>query len=417
MKDYIGEIMHIMYLHQYFITRSQVGGIRSYEFARHFVEQGHKVTMLTVTYKHSAWKGGALRHNWQVDGIDVVELRAGRPGRAHGTKVPYPTRIARFLQFALASSAVVTRLPRPDVVFATSTPLTIGIPGLVASKFHRAPLVFEVRDLWPEAPIQMGALRNPVVIALARWFERTIYRHSARVIALSPGMRDGVVEAGMPPAQVSMIPNASDLDLFSPELDGTEFRTRLGIGERFMCIYFGAMGEANDLIQVVEAARLLQEQGESGLVFVLHGDGKRRPELEAFCRRHELTNVIFSDEIPDKRTLAHLVAASDVCMTIYKNVPILYTCSPNKLFDTFAAGRPAIVNSPGWLKELVEEHEAGIFVRPDDAAHLAERVVFLRDHPEIVSAYGQNARRLAEQCFDRKKLAAQLLSVLESVAK
>ena len=409
--------MNILYLHQYFRTPAQVGGIRSYAFARHFIEQGHKVTMVTVPYKDSPWTGGGLRHDWQVDGIDVVDLQAGYAGHAHGTTVAYPTRILRFSQFAVASSLVVTRLPRPDVVFATSTPLTIGIPALVASKFHRVPLVFEVRDLWPEAPIQMGALRNPIAIALARWLERTLYRHSAHVVALSPGMRDGVVAAGVPPERVSMIPNASDLDLFSPEIDGAEFRARLGIDGRFMCIYFGSMGEANDLTQVVEAARLLQKQGESGLVFVLHGDGKRRPQLEAFCHRHRLTNVIFSDEIPDKRDLASLVAASDVCMTVYKNVPILYTCSPNKLFDTFAAGRPAIVNSPGWLKELVEEHEAGNYARPDDAAHLAERVVFLRDHPEIVSAYGQNARRLAEQRFDRKKLAAQLLSVLESVVR
>jgi glycosyltransferase involved in cell wall biosynthesis len=263
----------------------------------------------------------------------------------------------------------------------------------------------------------MGALRNPVAITLARWLERTIYRNSAHVVALSPGMRDGVVAAGVPPERVSMIPNASDLDLFSPELDGTEFRDRLGIGDRFMCIYFGSMGEANDLTPVVEAARLLQEQGEDGLVFVLHGDGKRRPQLEAFCRQHGLTNVILSDQMPDKRDLAHLVAASNVCMTIYKNVPILYTCSPNKLFDTFAAGRPAIVNSPGWLQELVEENEAGIYVRPDDAAHLAERVVYLRDHPETVAAYGQNARRLAERRFDRKQHAAHLLSILDRVAK
>lgn len=405
--------MHILYLHQYFVTRTGIGGTRSYEFARYFVNQGHRVTMVTAPDRSVSWTGGMLRRR-QVDGIDLVEVRAGYADYLRGTTLAYSTRFFLFLQFALGSSLVVPRLPRPDVVFATSTPLTIGIPGLVASKFHRVPLVFEVRDLWPEVPIQMGALRNPVAIALARWLEHTIYHHSAHIVCLSPGIRDGVLTAGVSPTRVSMIPNASDLDLFLPELDGTEFRARLGTEGQFVCTYFGAVGEANDLTQVVEAAKLLREQGENKVVFVLHGDGKRRPQLEAFCCRHRLTNVIFSDPISDKRAIAYLVAASDVCMTIYKNVPVLYTCSPNKLFDTFAAGRPAIVNSPGWLKELVEEHKAGVYVRPDDAAHLADRVVFLRDHPEIVKAYGQNARRLAEQCFDRNKLAAQLLSILES---
>jgi len=352
----------------------------------------------------------------QVDGIDVVEVRAGYSDYVSGTKMSYLARMLSFFQFALASSWAALRLPRPNIVFATSTPLTIGIPALLASKYHRVPLVFEVRDLWPEAPIQLGALRNPIVIALARWLEHTIYRNSAHVVALSPGMRDGVLAAGIPPERVSVIPNASDLELFSPDINGTEFRARLGLDSQFVCTYFGTMGDANDLRPVVEAARLLGERGERGIVFVLHGKGKRRAELEESCRRHKLTNVVFSDPIPDKHAIARLAAASDACMTIYKNVPILYSCSPNKLFDTFAAGRPAIVNTPGWLKELVEEHQAGLYVRPDDAAHLADSAVFLRDHPEMVKIYGRNARRLAEQTFDRNKLAARLLAIFEGVA-
>ena len=406
--------MRILYLHQYFVTRAGVGGTRSYEFARYLVNQGHEVVMIAAADESSGRGSGLVNHR-DVDGIELIEVRAGHNDYLRGTSMGYLARIRSFFQFALASSRVALRLPRPDVVFATSTPLTIGIPALAASWRHNAPLVFEVRDLWPEAPIQLGALRSLMGIELARWLERTIYRNAAHVIALSPGMRDGVVGAGAPADRVSVIPNAADLDLFSPAVDGLEFRARLGVNGQFVCSYFGAMGEANDLNPVVEAARLLEESGERGIVFVLHGGGKRRAELEAFCRRHKLTNVIFSDPIPDKHAIARLAAASDVCMTIYKNVPILYTCSPNKLFDTFAAGRPAIVNSPGWLKDLVERNEAGFYVRPDDAEHLSERVVFLRDHPELVRAYGRNARRLAEESFDRNRLAGQLLSVLEQV--
>jgi glycosyltransferase involved in cell wall biosynthesis len=242
-----------------------------------------------------------------------------------------------------------------------------------------------------------------------------IYRQSAHVIALSPGIRDGVV-ASSSENQVSVIPNAADLELFSPELDGREFRARWGINGQFVCTYFGTMGEANDLTQVVEAARLLQQRGVLDVAFVLHGAGKRRAMLERFCREQGLKNVIFSDPIADKHAIARLAAASDACMTIYKNLPVLYTCSPNKLFDTFAAGRPAIVNSPGWLKELVEGNEAGLFARPDDPGHLAECILYLRDNPRIARDYGQNARRLAERSFDRNKLAAELLAIIEKVA-
>lgn len=408
--------MRILYLHQYFVTRSGVGGTRSYEFARRMVAQGHRVTMVTAPDPRIAWQGGLMRRR-DVDGIDVVEVRGGYTDYVAGTARGYASRVLAFVGFALVSSLAVLRGPRPDVVFATSTPLTIGIPGVVASLRHRAPLVFEVRDLWPEAPIQMGALRNPVLRFVARRLERFFYRWAKRIVALSPGMRDGIVDAGAAPSKVSVIPNASDLDLFSPDVDPGDTRQRLGLGDAFVCTYFGAMGEANDLVPVLEAAKLLQDQGTEGITFVLHGNGKHRDDLERRATAQGLRNVVFSPQVPDKTAVARLVAASDVAMTIYKNVPVLYTCSPNKLFDTFAAGRPAIVNTPGWLQSLVEDNDAGVYAPPGDPAALAERVKYLRDNPEIVTRQGLNARALAEREFDRAMLAQRLLEVLEEVAR
>jgi len=404
--------MHILYLHQYFTTRSGVGGTRSYEFARYFVGKGHTVTMVTAADPGLPWRGGLTRKR-VVDGINVVELRAGYADYQSGTAIVYGQRIWAFVLFALASIVAVLRVRRPDVVFATSTPLTIGIPGMVARAWHQAPLVFEVRDLWPEAPIQLGALRHPAAILLARWLERAIYRRSTHIVALSPGMRAGVIDAGVAPERVSVVPNASDLDLFSPELDGSEFRRKWGLEGRFICLYFGTMGEANDLIQVVRAAEVLQARGEERIAFVLHGKGRQRPELEAFVRDRALRNVVFSASLPDKSAVARLVAAADVGMTIYKNKQVLYTCSPNKLFDTLAAGRAVLVNSPGWLRELVEQGQCGVYTRPDDAEDLADKVTELCNDPERVALYSYNARRLAEQQFDRRLLAEQLLAVFE----
>jgi glycosyltransferase involved in cell wall biosynthesis len=296
-------------------------------------------------------------------------------------------------------------------VYATSPPLTIALPALLAATWHRAPLVFEVRDLWPEAPIQMGALPNPLARRVARALERFVYRRSARVIALSPGIRDGVIAAGVPPDRVSLVPNASDLELFSPTLDRAGERRRLGLGDGFVCSYFGTMGEANDLSQVVRAAPMAED-----VTFVLLGDGKHREGLRQEAERLGAMNVVFLDPAPDKAAVARLAAASDACLTIFKDVPVLATNSPNKLFDTFAAGRPAIVNTDGWLRSLVEDNDAGVFVRPNDPADLAERVAELRDDPERVERYGRNARQLAEREFDRDMLAERALSVLERAA-
>ena len=380
--------MRILYLHQFFITREGVGGTRSYEFARRFAARGHGVRMVTA--------GGGTR---TVDGIEVVGVRGGYSDYVSATAVSYPRRMLAFARFAVAAAVAVLRGPHPDVIYATSPPLTMTLPALVAALRWRAPLVFEVRDLWPEAPIQMGALRNPLARRAARGLERFVYWRSTRVIALSPGIRDAVMATGVREAKLALVPNAADLDLFTPE--------RHGDG-RFTVSYFGTMGEANDLTAVLGAARLVEDAR-----FVLMGEGKRRAELE----RAAPPNVEFPGPARAKEEVAALAAASDACLTLFKDVPVLSTNSPNKLFDTFAAGRPAIVNMDGWMRELVEHNEAGLYVRAGDARDLADKVAWLRDHPAEAERMGRNARALAEREFGRDELAARALTVLEEAAR
>ena len=378
--------MRILYLHQFFITRAGAGGTRSYEFARRFVSRGHAVRMLTAA-------GG----DEDVEGIEVVGVRGGYADYVSATATSYPRRMLAFARFALAATATALRGPRPDVIYATSPPLTMALPAMAAAARWRAPLVFEVRDLWPEAPIQMGALRNPLLRRAARLLERLVLHRASRVIALSPGIERGVVAAGARPERVSLVPNGADLDLFhvAPE------------PERFRVSYFGTMGEANDLTAVLEAARMLD-----GVEFVLMGDGKHRARLE----RSAPANVTFSGTAAGKEEVAELAARSSACLTVFKDVPVLATNSPNKLFDTFAAGRPAIVNMDGWMRRLVEDNDAGVYVRAGDARDLADKIAWLRDHREDAARMGANARALAEREFDRDLLADRALAVLEEAA-
>jgi len=392
--------MRILYLHQFFITRAGVGGTRSYEFARRFVAQGHAVRMVTAAGPSPAGAAGPspAGANARVEGIDVVAVRGGYSDYVAATAVSYPRRMLAFARFALAAVAAALRGPRPDVVYATSPPLTMALPALAAAARWRAPLVWEVRDLWPEAPIQMGALRNPLLRRAARALERFVYRRAARLVALSPGIREGMIAAGAPAGRIELVPNGADLDLFRPA----------AAPERFRVSYFGTMGEANDLTAAVEAARLLPD-----VEFVLMGDGKRRAELE----RDAPPNVSFPGAAARKEEVARLAAESSACLTLFKDVPVLATNSPNKLFDTLAAGRPAIVNMDGWMRELVEGSKAGLFVRAGDARDLADKLAWLRDHPGEAARMGRNARALAEREFDRDALAARVLALLEETAR
>jgi glycosyltransferase involved in cell wall biosynthesis len=408
--------MRILYIHQYFASRKGHTGTRSYEFSRYLVGKGHDVTMLTSGLANREFPvcEGEPCCEHVVDGIRVISVRGGYNDPNLGTGLSGWRRMLQFYEFARAASQAGKGLSRPDVIFATHTPLTVGLAGAALRDYFNVPFVFEVRDLWPEALVNVGALSNPAVIWWLRHMARSIYHKADHIVALSPGMKEGIVRTGVGGDKVTVIPNASDLDLFRPDLDGSASRQRLSLGKRFAGVYFGAMGMANGLEYVVEAARILAGRGRDDIVFVLHGSGGRRSELESLARGYGLTNVVFSDLVADKEEVARIVAGCDVCLTIYRAARE-HTWSPNKLFDSLAAGKPVLINVPGWLGETVEQNQCGRSLDPHRSVALADAMQELADRPDLCRQMGRNARLLAERQFDRRILADRLERVLTSV--
>jgi glycosyltransferase involved in cell wall biosynthesis len=399
--------LKVLYIHQYFKTRYEAGGTRSYEFARRWVQHGHAVTVLCGRTGDGGPGASSQVSRHTVDGIAFIAVPT-----PYSNYMSFPRRIAAFFSFMLRSTWVGLRQAGPlDIVFATSTPLTVGIPGYVISRVKRVPFVFEIRDLWPEAPIQLGALRNPVAIWLARWLERFLYRAAHHVVTLSPGMQDALVSMGVPQHKLSMIPNCSDVDIFRPQGPTPEIRARYGLEGKFVLAYSGAMGMANGLSVIVETARELQSQGATDIQFVLIGDGKERPHLEELAAQYDLYNVTFLKPLP-KLELAEFMPLADICLTIFAPFPVLQTNSPNKMFDALALGRPVLINYGGWMQEVLERHQAGVAVPSNDPREIAESILALRSQPERLAEMGRNARRLAEEAYDREKLAQQLEDVL-----
>ena len=208
--------MKIIYLHQYFNTPQMSGGTRSYEMARRFVAAGHEVHMITSSRERNKNASGWVDEI--IDGIHVHWFSV-----PYSNKMDFKARISAFLKFAIVSGAKAYRVGG-DVIFASSTPLTIALPAVYAAKRLRKAMLFEVRDLWPELPIAVGALKNPFLIKAAKWLERFAYKNADNVIALSPGMAKGVIKSGYPPDKVHIIPNSCDTDLFQvPESEGKKF--------------------------------------------------------------------------------------------------------------------------------------------------------------------------------------------------
>ncbi|OHB66588.1 MAG: hypothetical protein A2Y77_13100 [Planctomycetes bacterium RBG_13_62_9] len=408
--------MRILYIHQYFASRKGRTGTRSYEFGRYLAGKGHEVTMITSGLDNREFPVCAKEPccEYEIDGIRVLSVAAGYNDPNVGTATSGRRRMLQFYQFANAASQVGRGLDRPDVVFATHTPLPVGLAGMALGRYFDVPFVFEVRDLWPEALVNVGALNNPLVIWWLGRMARRIYRQADHIVALSPGMKEGIVRAGVRGEKVTVIPNASDLDLFRPDLDGSALRDKLGLDKRFAAIYFGAMGMANGLEYIIAAAKVLAQRGNDRIVLVLQGSGGRRDELERLARGYGLTNVVFSTLAGDKEQTARIVAGCDVCLTIYRATKE-HSWSPNKMFDALAAGKPVLINVPGWLGETIEQNHCGRYVDPHRPESLADALEELSRDPALCRQMGENARALAERQFDRRTLAARLEEVLTSI--
>ena len=411
--------MKILYFHQHFSTPQGATGTRSYEMARRLIAHGHKVTMvcgsgfMAKTGLMGAPSNGIRRG--VVDGIDVIEINL-----TYSNYDSLPKRAMVFLRYALKSVGIAWK-KNYDLIFATSTPLTAGIPGIVMRLLKPGKrFVFEVRDLWPELPKAMGVVSNPVVLLCMGILEQLSYAAMHAGVGLSPGIRKGMLKGAGSGKKVAMIPNGCDLEMFYPSRMDSENNEKpfLGIPSTGLrCIFTGAHGLANGLDAVLDAAKILKEKGRSDIHLLFIGDGKLKPHLIRRAANEALDNCKFLDPIP-KTKLADLLQQVDVGMMILDNVPAFYYgTSPNKFFDYISSGLPVLNNYPGWLAGLIAENECGIAVPPEDPVAFADALVSMADNPEMRKNMATNSRRLAETHFPRDMLADRLVSFLEAVVK
>lgn len=397
--------MKILYIHQYFKTPDEPGGTRSYWISQELLKRGHQVTVICSTNERHP---EATRLN--ANGIDVIYVK-----NEYNNYMPAYKKVWSFVSFIASAIRAAKKEKGVDLVFATSTPLTVGYVAMRLKKIKKWSYVFEVRDLWPEFPIQIGAIRNKLLIKYLRGLERRIYQNSEFVIALSPGMQDGVIAAGMPADKTAMIPNMSKPDKFYPHTPDAEIVKEFELDlNKFNVVHFGSMGKANGLEYIVEAARVLQERGVDDVCFWFMGRGATEPVCKKLVGKYGLKNVRFLG-FHKMSIVSEIVNCSTASITTFRNLPILATNSPNKLFDSLSAGKPIIVNSAGWTKTMVEEGDCGFFVDPDTPAALADKIIEVKDNKDLLERWGKNARKLSIEKYDKDLLTAKVADVIEKV--
>jgi len=395
--------MHILLVHQLLLRTDEPGMTQHYEFARHLVRSGHRVTILAGT--RSYLTGDDRRPEAAPDPALRI-LHCGVWGRTHRSFVQ---RTLGFLSFMATSFVRGLTLREVDLVWSTSPPLPQVCTAWALAALKRAALVFEVRDLWPDVAIELGVLSNPILIALARWAERFLYRRARRVLVNSPGFIPHLLSAGVPPEKLALVPNGADTRLFDPADRGEAFRRAHGLQRKFIALYAGAHGLSNDLGTLLTAADRLRE--DRRIVFVLVGDGKEKPRLVAEAERLRLPNVRFLPAVA-KDEIGAVFAAADCGIAILRPIPLFATTFPNKVFDCMAAGRPVVLAIEGAIRKVVEDAGAGLAVSPGDPAALAEAVRALAADPARARRMGRRGRAQVEAAFDRTALAAQMEQVL-----
>ena len=397
--------MKVVYIHQYFVLPEHSGATRSYWSAKELIRRGHQVVMITSTNRDMPDAGRKI-----IDGIDVEYIK-----NAYDNTMTPVQKIKSFIRFMVNATKAAKKEKNVDIVFATSTPLTIGGIALWLRAFYNMHYVFEVRDLWPEFPIEIGAIRNPLLIKLLKLFEKSIYKKSEHVVTLSPGMQDGVIAVGTPWEKTSMIPNMSKPDLYFPHKPDMYMVEKYKLDlNKFNVIHFGSMGVANGLKYIVDTAAILKNKGINDVCFWFAGSGATKAPLEKRCDNEGLDNVKFLGHF-NLKDMAEIVNCSDISITTFLNLPILKTNSPNKLFDSLSAGKPIIVNSAGWTKDMVEKNDCGFYVDPENPQELAEKLIEVKDNRQLLERWGKNARKLSLEVYDKEKLSAQVADVLEDV--
>lgn len=393
--------MKILYFHQHFSTPKGSAGIRSYAMAQSLIRNGHQVTMVCGSF--GAGQTGLTQpfnkgiRRGMVDGIDIIEFEL-----PYSNALSFLKRILIFLSFAFKSIKVALT-EQYDVVFATTTPLTAGIPGIFAKWFRRKPFVFEVRDLWPELPKAMGVIKNPIVLWMMSVLEWTSYHSADRLVGLSPGIVDGIIKRGIAPEKVASIPNGCDLDIFASEHQA--WRPEGVKPTDLMAIFTGTHGLANGLNAVLDAAAELKKRQRTDIKLVLVGDGMQKKALLERATELKLDNVIFHDPV-NKAKLAGLMASADIGLQILANVPAFYYgTSPNKFFDYISAGLPVLNNYPGWLAELITKEQCGFAVPPENPQAFADALEQAANQRERLIEMGRNGQQVAREQFNRSILS------------
>jgi len=404
--------MRILFLSHYFPPEVNAPASRTFEHCREWVRSGHQVSVVTCAPNHprGVVYSGYRNRLWQretLDGIDVIRL-----GTYITANEGFARRSLGYLSFLIACVCAAPFLPRADVLVTTSPQFFNGLAGYPVKLIKGVPWVLEIRDLWPESVLAVGAVRNRLVIRLLSGLERFAYRKCDHIVPVTEAFRRYIVAKGIAPQKVSVVRNGVDRALFSGDADPRELRSSLQLEGKFIVSYVGTHGMAHGLETVLNAAAQLRSHPH--IAFLLVGDGAERQRLLELRKQLGLTNVTMLEQQPKER-MPQIWALSDASLVLLRKLPLFDTVIPSKIFESMAMSRPIILGVGGEAREIVEEGQAGLVIEPESSAGLCAAVLKLANNPELGRQLGANGQRYVAAHFDRRVLARRFEGVLTAL--
>lgn len=391
-----------------FSSPNQPGGTRHFELAGYCVQRNCEFTIVASDISYATGKI-AFPHKGLFAEQHLSGVRVLRTYTYPSLHRSFRWRVVSFVSFMISSVLAALKVGPLDLVIGTSPPLFQAISAWVVSVLRRCPFLLEIRDLWPAFAIDIGVLKNPVLIALSRWLERFLYARATHILVNSPAYRTYLISKGIPAPKITLIANGVDSSEFIPTARGERIRERWGLQGKFVATYAGSLGLANDIPTILRAADRLRSEPRTH--FLIIGDGKERLNAEKLSAELRLSNVTFTGAV-QKAEIPEYLAASDVCLAILKDIPMFRTTYPNKVFDYMAAGRPTILVIDGVIREVIEAANGGVFVRPGDDRALADAVRLLSQEPDRLLKMGSAARTYVVEHFNRHRQAEQFFDLL-----
>ena len=409
--------MRILYLTHYFYPEGNAPATRVYEMSRRWAKMGHEVTVVTgvpnvpsgVVYEGYA---NRLLQSEVVDGVRTVRVwtyLAANQGAGR--------RILNYLSYMLFATVVSLWLRRPDVVIATSPQFFCGWAGVWLSRLRRLPFILEIRDIWPESIVVVGAMSNARLIRFLEWLEGRLYRAAGKIVTVGEGYRKQLEARGVPSLKVAVVPNGVDRELFAVRREASGLRSEYGLGDAFVCSYLGTIGMGCGLSVVLRAARILRESRRNDIKFLLVGDGAVREELEQRSRDENLQQHVVFTGRQSKHRMPDFLSISDACLVHLSRNELFRTVMPSKIFEAAAMAKPIVLGVEGFAAEVVERAGAGICIQPENERELVSAVERLASDQKLASELGSAGyERIATQ-YDYNQLAKGYLGILEALRR